>query len=97
MVKEIPEQRQPYLIAEGLTLGHLIAYHILVDKKIISLENISSPLEAVDILFMCHYVFDIEYDPAVSNFWTFIQVFFYKIESLNITPKIRELRTKLSI
>lgn len=32
-----PNQKQPYLIAEGLSLGEIFAYHVVVDQTIISL------------------------------------------------------------
>lgn len=45
-------------------------------------------LRAVEVLFKIHFIFNVEYDSALSTFWQFIETYFYKI---NIVSQLNPL------
>lgn len=88
--------RQPYLIAEGQYKSELSAFHVYIDGKLLPTSSECTALEAFDLLFMTHFVFNVKYAVSLTSFWQFVQSFFYKIEDdVTYTPKMRELRSKL--
>ncbi|KAB0804366.1 hypothetical protein PPYR_01336 [Photinus pyralis] len=86
---------QPFLIASGSSEKAVDYYTISVDNKVLAVESITNSGQAFDLLFKSFFVFNLTYDPTLEIFYKFIQVFFYGIDDIKITPNIRELRSKL--
>lgn len=87
---------QPFLIMEGSSPAAIAVYHLFVDGKVITLPKGTTTLEAVDYLFMIHFVLKTEYDKDLKTFWLFIQSFFYGIDDVEFTAKMREVRSQLA-
>ncbi|XP_057333586.1 uncharacterized protein LOC130672839 [Microplitis mediator] len=85
--------RQPKLIAVGSSKLSVTQFFLRIDNHHISL-NLSNILEAIDFLFKAYYVFNVEFDPDLLNFWIFIQNFLYGISS-KCTNKVQDFYTKL--
>ncbi|XP_057199231.1 uncharacterized protein LOC130559909 [Triplophysa rosa] len=87
------EDRQPYLLATGQTKADELKFYIVVDKNLIPCQA-STSLGAFDELFK---VFGAQYDPSLSNMFTFIQTTVYKIHprTSSQSSRTRELRAKL--
>lgn len=86
---------QPFLILEGSSKASIAVYHLFVDGKVITLPKGTTTLEAVDYLFMIHFVLKTEYDKDLKTFWLFIQSFFYGMDDVEFTAKMREVRSCL--
>lgn len=90
------EDRQPYLLATGQTKADVLQFYIVVDKNLIPCQA-STSLGAFDELFKAHFVFGAQYDPSLSNMFTFIQTTVYKIHPSmsSQSSRTRELRAKV--
>lgn len=72
------------------------SYYIALDNKLIPCQTAGS-LGALDELFKVHYIFNISYDSALINFYTFLQTTVYNIDvgKTKESPRVKELRAKL--
>ncbi|KAH0564077.1 hypothetical protein KQX54_009045 [Cotesia glomerata] len=79
-VKSSANSTQPKLLAVGPNKNTISQYHISIDNNCISLK-VKDIVEAIDLLFKAHYVFNVKFDPDLKNFWVFIQHNFFGIPS----------------
>ncbi|KAJ8389229.1 hypothetical protein AAFF_G00122490 [Aldrovandia affinis] len=88
--------RQPYLLAVGRQKSKIDSFYIVMDKHLIPCQANRS-LGAFDELFKAHFVFNVSYDVALVNFYTFLQTAVYNIDvgKMKETPRVRELRARL--
>ncbi|KAJ8391952.1 hypothetical protein AAFF_G00084230 [Aldrovandia affinis] len=88
--------RQPYLLAVGRQKSKIDSFYIVMDKHLIPCQANRS-LGAFDELFKAHFVFNVSYDVALVNFYTFLQTTVYNIDvgKMKETPRVRELRARL--
>ncbi|XP_072574593.1 uncharacterized protein [Paramormyrops kingsleyae] len=84
------EGRQPYLLAVGRSQDQIDNFYVVLDKNLIPCQVVGS-LSAFDELF------NLTYDNALLNFYTFIQTTIYKIDvgKTRESPRVKELRAKL--
>ncbi|XP_041757036.1 uncharacterized protein LOC121584888 [Coregonus clupeaformis] len=87
--------RQPYLLAVGRRQSKIDNYYIVADKRLVPCQA-TSGLCAFDELFKAHFVFNLSYDDALVNFYTFVQTTIYNIDvdKTREAPGVIELRTK---
>ena len=52
-------------------------YHVFYDNII---YNFNSVLEAFEVAFQVHHVFNLSYQAQATNFWDFIQYYFYEMK-----------------
>ncbi|XP_046901230.1 uncharacterized protein LOC124484374 [Hypomesus transpacificus] len=90
------EGHQPFLLGSGRIKGRIDHFYVVVDKRLIPCSG-SSSLSAFDELFKVHYVFNLSYEEALVNFFTFLQTTVYNIDVglSSESPRVRELRAKL--
>lgn len=87
---------QPFLIAIGPNRSAIAQYYISVDGKTLPIEKNSSFINALDILFKCHFVLNVKFDSFLKSFWEYLEYEVYKISTnSNFTPKMREFRTRI--
>ncbi|XP_056451871.1 uncharacterized protein LOC130386974 [Gadus chalcogrammus] len=88
--------RQPYLLAVGSQKSKIDSFYITMDKHLIPCKAIRF-LGACDELFKAHFVFNLSYDVALVNFYTFLQTTVYNIDvgKMKESPRLRELRARL--
>lgn len=67
---------QPFLILEGSSPAAVAVYHVFVDGNVITFPKGTSSLEAMDYLFMTHYVLRAEYERLKTRFGCLSKVFF---------------------
>lgn len=77
----------------GSSKSVISQYHISIDYHCISLK-VKNIIEAIDSLFKAHYVFNVEFDLELKNFWIFIQHYFYGISS-HYTNQMKDFNSKL--
>lgn len=95
---EVVPGSPPFLIAEGESKCAVGKFHIYLDGRLIPCKDGYTFLEAFDALFMAYYVFNLKYDESLHPFFTFLESFFYKIgDEKKLTPKLRELRSRLTV
>lgn len=87
--------KQPRLIIVGPNKVAPEQYFLEVDRKLILLST-DDTIKAIDYLFKAYYVFHLEFDNDLKNFWIFLQHYFYKITS-KCTNKVIEIHTKLEV
>ena len=88
--------QQPYLLAVGRQKNKIDSFYIAMDKHLIPCQANRS-LGAFDELFKAHFVFNVSYDAALVNFFTFLQTTVYNIDvgKMKESPRVRELRARL--
>uniref|UniRef100_G3Q9Q3 Uncharacterized protein n=1 Tax=Gasterosteus aculeatus TaxID=69293 RepID=G3Q9Q3_GASAC len=88
--------RQPYLLAVGRQKSKIDSFYITMDKRLIPCKANRS-LGACDELFKAHFVFNLSYDVALVNFYTFLQTTVYKIDvgKMKESPRVKDLRARL--
>ncbi|XP_045082971.1 uncharacterized protein LOC121532948 [Coregonus clupeaformis] len=88
--------RQPYLLAVGRLKSKIESFYITMDKRLIPCKANRS-LGACDELFKAHFVFNLSYDVALVNFYTFLQTTVYNIDvgKMNESPRVKDLRARL--
>ncbi|KAJ8012606.1 hypothetical protein DPEC_G00044610 [Dallia pectoralis] len=88
--------RQPYLLAVGRQKSKVDRFYITMDKHLIPCKANRS-LGAFDELFKAHFVFNLSYDAALGNFYTFLQTTVYNIDvgKMKESPRVRDLRARL--
>ncbi|XP_029006507.1 uncharacterized protein LOC114855495 isoform X2 [Betta splendens] len=72
-------RQYPYLVAVGFVRSKIDSFYIAVDKHLIPCQT-NEFLVAFDELFKAHFVFNLPYDAALVNFYTFLQTTVYKID-----------------
>lgn len=67
-----------------------------MDKNLIPCQAKDS-IGACDELFKAHFVFNLSYDDALVNFYTFLQTTVYNIDvgKMKESPRVKELRARL--
>ncbi|MED6256416.1 hypothetical protein ATANTOWER_025644 [Ataeniobius toweri] len=87
---------QPYLLAVGHQQSKIDNFYIVMDKSLIPCQANRS-LGAFDELFKAHFVFNVSYDAAFMNFYTFLQTTVYNIDvgKMKESPRGRDLRARL--
>ncbi|XP_021324022.1 uncharacterized protein isoform X1 [Danio rerio] len=90
------EGHQPYLLGTGRIKGRIDNFYVVMDKHLIPCAGTSS-LSAVDELFKIHYVFNLTYEEALVNIFTFLQTTVYNIDVglTSESPRVKELRAKI--
>ncbi|KAK6290859.1 hypothetical protein J4Q44_G00387410 [Coregonus suidteri] len=88
--------RQPYLLAVGRQKSKIESFYITMDKRLIPCKANHS-LGACDELFKAHFVFNLSYDVALVNFYTFLQTTVYNIDvgKMKESPRVNDLRARL--
>ncbi|XP_029375728.1 uncharacterized protein LOC115054599 [Echeneis naucrates] len=88
--------RQPYLLAVGRQKSKIDSFYISMDKHLIPCQANRS-LGAFDEVFKAHFVFNVSYDVALVNFYTFLQTTVYNIDvgKMRESPRVKELRARL--
>uniref|UniRef100_UPI001A988105 uncharacterized protein LOC120832177 n=1 Tax=Gasterosteus aculeatus aculeatus TaxID=481459 RepID=UPI001A988105 len=88
--------RQPYLLAVGRQKSKIDSFYITMDKRLIPCKANRS-LGACDELFKAHFVFNLSYDVALVNFYTFLQTTVYNIDvgKMKESPRVKDLRARL--
>ncbi|XP_049930796.1 uncharacterized protein LOC126408987 [Epinephelus moara] len=88
--------RQPYLLAVGCQKSKIDSLYIAMDKHLIPCQANRS-LGACDELFKAHFVFNVSYDAAFVNVYTFLQTTVYNINvgKMKESPRVRDLRARL--
>ncbi|XP_051524818.1 uncharacterized protein LOC127424078 [Myxocyprinus asiaticus] len=83
---------QPYLLALGRIKGRIDKFCMVVDKYLIPCAGTSS-LSAIDELFKVHCVFNLSYEEALVNIFTFLQTTIYNIDAglTSESPRVKEL------
>lgn len=94
---ELRQTDQPWLLAQGYNKGCISQYNIILDGKCIPCPPGCTAARAFANLFMCHFVFNVEYEKVLKHFWQFIQTYYFKILEENVvyTPKMIEMRSRL--
>lgn len=96
-LKKRKENIQPFILA--LADQHFSKFEnffIYLDEVKIEFSNL---LRCIDICFKIFHLFNLEYPKASSVFWTFIEMFFYKLpksttkKSSKVSIILEELRT----
>lgn len=96
-LEEIIKKRQgdqPYLIGIGANKAAIHDYKVVIDGKFLD-TNSSSVVHAFDFLVKTYFVFQTKFANGLENFFCFIQHFFYKIDNVDLTTKMRELQNRL--
>lgn len=85
------QSQQPYLLAVGRQKRKVDSFYVAIDKRL------SRSLGAFDELFKAHFVFNVSYDAALVNFYTFLQTTVYNIDmgKMKESPRVRDLRAKI--
>ncbi|XP_027869957.1 uncharacterized protein LOC114142738 [Xiphophorus couchianus] len=87
---------QPYFLAVGRQKSKIDSFYIVMDKCLIPCQTNGS-LGAFDELFKAHFVFNVSYDAALMNFYTFLQTTVYNIDvgKIKESPRVRDVRARL--
>nr|XP_020470893.1 uncharacterized protein LOC109968746 isoform X2 [Monopterus albus] len=90
------KRQHPYLLAVGRKQSKIDSFYIAMDMHLIPCQA-SRFLGAFDELFKAHFVFNLSYDGALVNFYTFLQTTLYNIDvgKMKESPRVRDLRAKL--
>ncbi|XP_053098319.1 uncharacterized protein LOC128317065 [Pangasianodon hypophthalmus] len=88
--------QHPYLLAVGRQKSKIESFYIALDKHLIPCQANRS-LGAFDELFKAHFVFNLSYDRALVNFYTFLQTTVYNIDvgQMKESPRVKDLRARL--
>ena len=73
------QSQQPYLLAVGRQKRKIDNFYVSMDKRLIPCQANRS-LGSFDELFKAHFVFNMSYDGALVNFYTFLQTTVYNID-----------------
>lgn len=92
-IKTRMENIQPFILATGDNIFNLNQVYLYLDDVKFKFTNF---LRALDICFKLFYLFNIEYPLASTNFWTFIQMYFFKLNKGKTTAKIAVLMRDMS-
>ena len=96
LIEKTDQKRtQPYLLQIGDGWTSPSTFFIIVDGKALPCE--SDVTLAVDALFKCHYIFNIEYADELRGFYAFLEHFVYEIgvSTAHIPVRARELMASI--
>ncbi|XP_055712441.1 uncharacterized protein LOC129807292 [Phlebotomus papatasi] len=80
----VPDAKpSPTIIAQGNTRSDIRKFYVSLDESLIVTND--TFLDALDIMFKMHFVFDLEYEASLRNFFRYIQNYVFKIKG-NETP-----------
>ena len=74
--------------------GKPVNYIVKIEQATYTFKNVA---KAIDVVFKAHWVFNLEYQYECRNIFTFLQLFFYELESVadNVSGKVRALISDL--
>ncbi|KAK7899253.1 hypothetical protein WMY93_020106 [Mugilogobius chulae] len=90
------EPGQPFLLCMGNGRNNIQRFYVIVDHKALPCKAETS-LAAFDELFKAHFIFSLNYEESLTNFYTFMQTTVYNIDvgSAKENPRVKELRAKI--
>ncbi|XP_028327480.1 uncharacterized protein LOC114478550 isoform X2 [Gouania willdenowi] len=85
-----------HLLAVGRLKSSIDRFYVVLDRHLIPCRS-HHALGALDELFKAHFVFNVSYDAALRNFYTFLQTTVYNIDvgTTKESPRLREIRARL--
>lgn len=87
--------QQPFLIAVGPNKSAISQYFLSIDGRLINIPLEFSFIEAFDLMFKAFYIFNLQFDYDLENFYKFLSIFVYKIESREkATTRLIEINSK---
>ncbi|XP_007543316.1 uncharacterized protein LOC103131579 isoform X2 [Poecilia formosa] len=89
------EPGQPFLLCVGEKKSSIQRRYIVIDHKAVPCKGQTS-LAAFDELFKSHFIFSVNYQESLYNFYTFIQTTVFNIDvgRAKESPRVRELRAR---
>ncbi|XP_060726533.1 uncharacterized protein LOC132846038 [Tachysurus vachellii] len=81
------QHQHPYLLAVGRQKSKNDSFYIALDKHLIPCQANRS-LGAFDELFKAHFVFNLSYDCALVNFYTFLQTTTFDVGKMKESPRM---------
>lgn len=91
-IKDVKASIQPFIICVGEDILNIKDISVYFDDI---RYNFKSFVRAVDICFKIIYLFNLDFPPECSIFYSFIESFFYNFKSKNLTSKIHILSEHL--
>lgn len=86
------DQSQPYIIAFGPSPKEIQLYFIVVDGNLINVPAEFTFIDAFDLFFKLHHVFNLGFDYALKPMMSFIQHYLYKIVQPDFKPTTHMVR-----
>lgn len=81
--------KQPLLLSLGAEKDPK-QFFVILDR--IAISGGLHVVDALDRLFKCHYVFNVEYSPSLQQFWEFIAAMNYEVlPPATAKPQVRAL------
>ncbi|XP_055309647.1 uncharacterized protein LOC129573285 [Sitodiplosis mosellana] len=90
----------PYIIAVGPKKNDISNYYIDVEEHLIPIPNGFNSLKVIDMLFKCHKVFHLQYNPAYVKLMHFIDYFVFDDKEnaeIDVTVSMRKISEKLNV
>lgn len=89
------ESNQPTIIAVGQNKAAISQYFITIDGKKVNVSTDYTFSQVFDVYFKSFYIFNIQFDSALSNFLQFFAKFIYKIDDKKkIGTRLVEVHSK---
>lgn len=86
---------QPCLVAVGPQKNTIVSYYIAFEGHFLPVMA-KNATQSLDQLLKSHFVFNTSYDEDLKNFFRFIEIVFYNLsKDIFLTPRMREIRSKL--
>jgi hypothetical protein len=89
-----PTNISPFIVAIGTEKSFVTQYMVAVDGYLIPTKT--TFLEAFDILFKTHFIFNLDYDADLRMLFKFIQHYLYKIPISDIPSTVSSAYSKIS-
>ncbi|XP_055714951.1 uncharacterized protein LOC129809165 [Phlebotomus papatasi] len=80
--EELTPKSSPTIIAQGGTRSDVRRFFVSVDGTLIVTNN--TFIDAFDIFFKLHFVFEIKYEDTLRNFLTYLEYYVFKITDRSI-------------
>lgn len=90
------ENNAPYVVALGSSKNKIDQYFVVLDRNLIPLSPETTILDAVDIVYQLHFIFNIQYDLNLCLFWKFIQYYIYCMQNIRVPTTVKETFLKLN-
>lgn len=87
--------KEPFIIAVGPKKSAVQQYILAVDGYTIPLDSSLSVAEAVNFLFKCYFIFDLNYDKNLTPFWTYIEKYLFKVGSATVPATVKNSHVKI--
>lgn len=96
-ILETRPSNQPFILAVGTSRAAVSSYYIVFDNHIVPSPK-PDILTAFNCLFQTYFVFDLHFDKSLQFFFQFVQIQFYQfnVESIPLTSRMRDIRTKIA-